>query len=106
MAANEVCITEYSDMVQTVRGAAQVPVDPPIAVQILALSGSSAPSAAFNALTRYIGITVSGVDARIANNVAAPVADAALSERMIAGTKEYRGVTLGAGNKIAVITAT
>jgi hypothetical protein len=105
MAANEVCITEYADMPQTVRGAAQVAMDPPLAVQILALSGSSAPSAAFNALTRYIRICVSGVDARIVNNTAAPVADASTSERMPVGT-EYRGVTLGAGNKIAVITAT
>lgn len=104
MAANEVCITEYaSDMVSTVRGAAQIAVDPPLAVQILALGGTSVPSAAFNAATKYIRICVSGVDARIVNNTASPVADAATSERMAVGT-EFRGVT--PGNKIAVITAT
>src|SRR6266404_1997560 len=100
MAANEVCISEYADIIQTVRGAAPVAQDPPLAVQILALGAGSVPSAAFNTLTRYIGITVSGVDARIENNQAAPVASATLSERFIAGMKEYRGVTLGAGNKI------
>lgn len=106
MAANEVCISEYADIVQTVRGATPVAIDPPLAVQVLALGASSVPSAAFNAQTRYIGITVSGVDARIENNQAAPVANAATSERFVAGSKEYRGVTLGAGNKIAVIAAT
>lgn len=64
MAANEVCISEYADMVSTVRGAAQVAMDPPI------------------------------------------TADASTSQRIPAGTVIYRGVTLGAGNKIAVITAT
>lgn len=105
MAANEVCITEYSDMASTVRGAAQVPQDPPVAVQtIIALSGSSQQSAAFNAATKYIRIVVSGVDARIVNNTVNPVADAAASERWIAGTTEFRGVS--GGNKLAVITAT
>jgi hypothetical protein len=106
MAANEVCISEYADMVSTVRGAAQVAMDPPLAVQILALGGASVPSNAFNALTRMIEITVSGVDARIENNQAAPVANATTSQRISAGQTIYRGVTLGAGNKIAVITAT
>lgn len=106
MAANEVCISEYADLVSTVRGAAQVTMDPPLAVQIITLDATPRSSAAFNVLTRYIGITVSGVDARIENNQAAPVASATLSERFIAGTKEYRGVTLGAGNKIGVIAAT
>lgn len=106
MAANEVCISEYADILQTVRGAGQVAQDPPLAVQILALGGSSVPSAAFNAATRYIEIAVTGVDARIVNNTAAPVADASTSQRLVAGTIIYRGVTLGAGNKIAVITAT
>lgn len=105
MAANEVSISEYSDILQTIRGAGQVAQDPPIAVQILALSASSVQSAAFNAATRYIEITVSGVDARIVNNTANPVADASTSQRVAVGTM-YRGVTLGAGNKIAVITAT
>jgi hypothetical protein len=105
MAANEVCITEYADMVSTIRGAAQVPQDPPIVTQtIIALSGSSQQSAAFGATTKYVRITVSGVDARIVNNTANPTADAAASERWIAGTTEFRGVT--AGNKLAVITAT
>lgn len=105
MAANEVCIVEYSgDMVSTIRGAAQIAVDPPLAVQILALGGSSVQSAAFNAGTKYICIKVSGVDARIVNNTANPVADASLSERWFAGSEEFRGVT--PGNKLAVITAT
>lgn len=106
MAANEVCITEYADILQTVRGAAQCPQDPPLAVQILALSASHVESAAFNAATRYINITVSGVDARIVNNTAAPVADVATSERLIAGNTYSRGVTLGAGNKISIVAAT
>lgn len=106
MAANEVCISEYSDILQTVRGAGQVAQDPPLAVQILALSASPVASAAFNAATRYIEIAVSGIDARIVNNTAAPVADAATSQRLVAGTIIYRGVTLGAGNKIGIIAAT
>lgn len=104
MAANEVCITEYSDMVSTVRGAAQVPQDPPVAVQILALSASHQETAAFNILTKYIRIVVCGVDARIVNNTASPVADAATSERWIAGTTEFRGVS--GGNKTSVVAAT
>src|SRR5437879_9556816 len=95
MAANEVCITEYSDIVETVRGAAQAPRDPPLAVQVLSLGGSSNPSAAFNVATKFVRIAVSGVDARIVNNVAAPVADASTSERWIAGGVEFRGVTGG-----------
>jgi len=106
MAANEVCISEYADMVSTVRGSAQVAMDPPLAVQIIAQSGSSQQSAAFNAATRMIEITVSGTDVRIVNNTANPTADASTSQRVPAGTVIYRGVTLGAGNKIAVITAT
>jgi hypothetical protein len=104
MATNEVCISEFSDMVSTVRGAAQIPSTKPIAVQILALGASSVPSAAFNAATKYIRIAVSGVDARIEYDQASPTADAAASERFMAGDVEFRGVT--AGNKAAVITAT
>lgn len=104
MAANEVCVTEYSDLVSTVRGAAQVPVDPPLAVQILALGASHIESAAFNAATKFVRIAVSGVDARIVNNTAAPVADAAASERWIVGTTEFRSAT--PGNKLSIIAAT
>lgn len=106
MAANEVCISEFSDVVQTVRGGAQVAQGAPIAVQIIALGGSSVPvTNPFNALTTYIRIAVSGVDARIVYDVTSPTADASTSERFPVGV-EYRGVTKGAGSKLAAITAT
>lgn len=104
MAANEVCITEYSDIVETVRGAAPAPRDPPLAVQILALTGSPAQSQAFNAATKFVRIAVFGVDARIVNNTSNPVADAALSERWLAGSTEFRSAS--SGMKTSVIVAT
>lgn len=93
-------ITEYADVVQTVRGGTPVPVDPPIAEQIVAIGVSSVQSAAFNTLTRFIRIHADAI-CSVNNNSANPTATAA-NGRFAANQTEFRGAT--GGMKLAVIS--
>ena len=95
-------ITEYADIVQTVRGGTAIPVDPPIAQQTVAIGGTSAQSAAFNVATRFIRIHVDAI-CSVTCNTTNPTATAA-NGRFAANQTEFRGVT--GGLKLAVITNT
>lgn len=95
-------IAEYSDIVQTVRGGTAIPVDPPLAEQTVAIGASSAQSAAFNALTKFVRIHSDAI-CSVTVNLAAPTATAT-NGRFAANQTEFRGVS--PGNKLAVITNT
>lgn len=95
-----VYIAEYADIVATVRGATAIPVDPPLAEQTVAITGSSAQSAAFNAATRFVRIHTDAI-CSVNCNLANPTATAA-NGRFAANQTEFRGVTPGL--KLAVIT--
>jgi len=81
----------------------QHPDEPPLAEQTLAIGGVSNPSAPFNAQTRAIRIHTDAI-CSIAIGVV-PVATAA-NQRLAANQTEYKGVPLGAGFSIAVISNT
>lgn len=98
----QVSIEEFVNVAETVRGAAPIPLDPPIATQVVAITGASLQSAPFNALTRFIRINTDAV-CSIRNNEANPAATTA-SGRWSANTTEFRGVS--GGNKLAVISNT
>lgn len=95
-------ITEYADIVSTVRGGTAIPVDPPLAEYTVAIGGTSAPSPAFNTATKFVRIHTDAI-CSITVNAVAPVATTS-NGRWAANQTEFRGVT--GGNKLAVITNT
>jgi hypothetical protein len=96
-------ITEYQLLAQDAGNEAQMPLDPPLAQQTVAIGASSAQSAAFNTATQFIRIHADAVcSILIGTNPTAT----ATSSRMAANQTEYRGVPAGGGYKIAVITNT
>lgn len=74
---------------------------PPIAEQTVGISGSSAPSAAFNTNTKFVRIHT---DAICSIKFGASPTAAATNMRMAANQTEYFGVV--PGQKVAVITNT
>lgn len=97
-----VFITEYADIVSTIRGATAIPVDPPLAEQTVAIGAGSLQSAAFNAATKFVRIHTDAI-CSINCNAANPTATAT-NGRFAANQTEFRGVS--PGNKLAVITNT
>jgi len=96
-------ITEFSDMPIVAEGVPDIPMTPPVAEQVVTISGSSAASSAFNAKTRFVLIS-SDVVCSIAWSAtpgATPTATAT-NMRMPASTPLKFGVN--AGDKVAVIT--
>lgn len=89
-------VTEY----QTVYNG--VPVEPAIAEQKITISGTSAQSAAFNALTTAVRLHVDGITG-IKFGVD-PTATTALSGRMAAGDTLF--LMTSGGMKVAGITTT
>lgn len=99
-------ITEYAELAIGPAGRiGQMPKDPPVAEQVVAIAGASAQSAAFNAKTRFV---------RLHSDVAAevligtnPTAVLNTTGRMAAGQTEYRdvsdGIRSGTAFKVAVI---
>ena len=93
-------ITEYAEVSTDLSGIrAPIAQEPAIAYQQITISGTSAPSAAFNPSTRFIRI--SG-DAAFRFRVSADPTALATDTRMIADSVEYFGVRPGL--KIAAIT--
>jgi hypothetical protein len=91
-------ITEYYDIF----GHAQVPLEPPVAKQTVAIGASSAQSAAFSPQTRIIRIHTDSVcSVSIGVGPTGPTATAT-DARMAANQTEYRGVS--PGQILAVIT--
>ena len=96
-------ITEFSTQARdSTFGAPIIPVPqvPPVAEQAVAIAGSSAASAAFNAATTYICLTPKA-DCHVAFG-GAPTATTSLLP-LTAGQAYYFGVT--PGHKVAVIAA-
>lgn len=100
-----VYITEYID----IDGTRQVPSEPPLAQQTVAIGSSSAASNPFNARTTVIRVHTDAIcsvlvgGSNIAGTVVNPTATST-SGRMAANQTEYRGVQ--GGQSIAVITNT
>jgi hypothetical protein len=95
-------ITEYAQLMPSpVGGQGQMPMEPPLAEQTVAISGSSAQSNAFSAATRFIRLHTDSIcSVEIGTN---PTATASKG-RMAANQTEYRGVPVGQSFKVAVIT--
>lgn len=100
-------ITEYAQLMPSpVGGQGQVPMDPPLVEQTVAIGASSAQSAAFNAQTRLIRVETDAICAVTvgANPTATVASGTSGSGRMAANQTEYRGVPVGQSYKIAVIS--
>lgn len=98
-------VTEYSDEGQTVRGAAQVAQENAATVDQtpVAISGSSAQSAAFAATTVLVRLETDSIcSVRLGTNPTATTNN----RRMQAGDIEYFGVPVGQSYKVAVIANT
>lgn len=107
-----ITITEYATIaLQQVGGlAAQVPLEPPLAEQAIAITASSVQSAAFNKNTTLVRINIDGTAACAVTfglNPTATVPSAgAGSGRISANGTEYRAVMKGQSYKVAFIATT
>lgn len=101
-------ITEYATLGRDNAGkAAQIPQEPPVAEQTVAIGGGSVQSAALNIATTVVRLHTDVICSKLFGSN--PTATAA-SGRMAAGTTEYvsvdKQVGLNPALKIAVITNT
>lgn len=103
-------VTEYVGLAFPQLGGAgpQIPQEPPLAEQAIAITAGSTQTAAFNAATTLIRIATDAIcGVTIGLNPTATVQAAGLgSGRFVAGQTEYRGVVKGQGFKAAVIATT
>lgn len=95
-------VSEFADIVSTVRGGTAIPKDPPLASYTIAIGGVSTQSPTFNINTKFVRIHSDAI-CSVNNNLPNPVATAA-NDRWAANQTEFRGVD--SGNKLAVITNT
>jgi hypothetical protein len=97
-------ITEYADIhIGQAGRVGQIPLEPPLAEQTVAIGGSSTQSAAFNAATRMVRLHSDAVcSVAFGTN---PVA-AATNARMGANQTEYKSVPANQSFKVAAITNT
>jgi hypothetical protein len=95
-------ITEYSTMAQVPNAAPQMPQEPPIAEQTVAIGGASVQSNALNVATKFVRLHTDAIcSIEFGTNPTA----SATTGRMAANQTEYRGVPqLAAPLKVAVIT--
>lgn len=107
-----ITITEYVGLANIQLGGitVQVPQEPPLVEQTLAITSTSAQSLAFNAATTLVRINVDGTAAAAVtfglNPTATIPSGTAGSGRVSANATEFRGVTKGLGMKLAVIATT
>lgn len=95
-------ITEYAGLMPSPPGGVgQIPVEPPLAEQTVAIGGSSVASNAFNAGTTLVRLHA---DAICSVEFGATPTATATKARMAANQTEYKGVSFGL--KVAVITNT
>jgi hypothetical protein len=80
-----------------------VPIEPPVAEQVVDYTGGVASSAAFNAKTRLVRIAADSICSILFGT--APTA-ATTNQRFAAGQTDYKGVPIGAGFKVSAITNT
>lgn len=97
-------ITEYAELPIGPAGRiGQMPMEPPVAEQTVAIGAGSIASSAFNAKTRFVRLHTDAICSVLFGT--APTVTA-VSGRMAANQTEYRSVPLGAAYKVAVITNT
>lgn len=96
-------ITEYAGLMPSPGGGlGQVPMEPPLAEQTVAI-GVEAKSAAFNSKTRVVRLHTDAICSVLLGT--APTATTG-SGRMAANQSEFRGVPLGQAFKVSAITNT
>jgi hypothetical protein len=96
-------ITEYAWMASVPNAGPQMPMEPPVAEQTVAIGGTSAQSATFNAKTRFVRLHTDAIcSVEFGTNPTATATDG----RLAANQTEYRGVPEGGTLKVAVITNT
>lgn len=96
-------VTEYQYMGQVPNSAAQMPQEPPLAEQTIAIGGTSTQSSNFNAKTRFVRLHTDAIcSIEFGTNPTA----SATTGRMAANQTEYRAVPEGGSFKVAVITNT
>lgn len=93
-------IAEYLD----IDGTRQVPREPPLVEQTIAISSSSAPSVAFSAKTYMIRVHTDAICSVVVGTAGTTPVATATNARMAANQTEYRGVQ--PGQILAVITNT
>jgi hypothetical protein len=93
-------ITEYID----IDGTRQVPTEPPLAQQTVAIGAGSVASAAFQGGTTVIRVHTDAICSVVVSPVGQTISATATSGRMAANQTEYRGVK--GGQIISVITNT
>lgn len=103
-------VTEYCSLAIAQVGGmvAQVPQEPPLAEQAIAITAGSTITAAFNAKTTLVRIetdAICGITFGTAPTATVQAAGVG-SGRLIAGQTEYRGVPKGQNFKAAVIATT
>jgi hypothetical protein len=101
-------ITEYSGLMPSPPGGqGQIPIEPPVAEQTVAIAAGSAQSAAFNAKTRLVRIHTDAIcSIEFGTNPTAT----STTQRLAANQTEFKGVPIslssGVSFKVAVITNT
>lgn len=101
-------IVEYSTLVMASQGVGQIPSEPPVAEQTVAVGASAVPSAALNAKTRFVRLMADVVCAvsfvGAAGTASGTGTAAGTGHRLAAGAAEYVGVDrLPAGSSVSVI---
>lgn len=97
-------ITEYAGLMPSpVGGQGQIPMEPPLAEQTVAISGASASSAAFNVQTRMVRLHT---DAICSIEFGTAPTATTTTQRLAANQTEYKGVPNGQSYKVAVIPNT
>jgi hypothetical protein len=97
-------ITEYAEIALGGAGRiGQIPAEPPLAEQTVAIGAGSVQSNALNAQTRIVRLHTDAICSVLLGTN--PTATAA-SRRLAAGQTEYFGVPRGSGLKVAVIQNT
>jgi tetrahydromethanopterin S-methyltransferase subunit C len=102
-------VTEYATIAIMQAGRqTQVPQEPPLVEQAIAITAGSTQTAAFNAKTGLVRVHTDAIcGVTFGTNPTATVQSAGLgSGRMAIGQTEYHGVPLGAAFKAAVIATT
>jgi hypothetical protein len=98
-------ITEYSDVL-VVNGLIQMPSEPPLVEQTVAIGASAALSNAFNPATRFVELNTDAICSILFGS--APVATTA-SKRLAAGANKFHAVLQASGQpqlKVSVIANT
>ena len=85
-------ITEYAAMSQIPNAGGQMPQEPPLAEQTLAIGGCSVQSSALNPITRFVRLHS---DAICSIEIGVNPAASSTTARMAANQTEYHGVPQG-----------